>query len=285
MRKVVHHVKKNSLLYTSTFLILILISFFYYYIFSRKDIEINLTNINLIQQNKEEKNIALYKKVFQTEDGELKSLYIVLDKTENPEFIPQDIQKIHSQSFWDPKVCSQMIRVIGKNMIILSDSFVHEEKGSGFITFLFFFDTEKNELISTQTKIPIQKLFYDSKDFFAISKNRNDEIWKLYKINIPEKKLNLVKKYTESQNQSQFGINFKVAALEIITATSSLLWCDAFNRICVEEKDFNFLGMDKNLKRQISYNNPFKLIVSYKEENIFELQKEDLIRHFLLGVQ
>lgn len=194
-------------------------------------------------------NIALYTKSITDEKGMNRKLFLTLGTMENDEVVVREnLGKVHTNSFWDPNRCAQMLNIIGYNNIIFSDTFKNTED-SGFKTFVYNYDISKNILVGYKVNVSLQKLFTDGDKFYAISKKEGE--WILYKLDFGKNTLIEVKKY---QNN-----------LDLITLGDSLKWCDKENKNCIEENSFNFLQKNPDFK--------------------FELKPENKVGYYILGLQ
>jgi hypothetical protein len=80
----------------------------------------NLPENSLFNLPESERQISLFEKTFTDQEGAEKKVYFATDYTQNQDFFKKNtkevnanIKNLHTNPFWDPKRCSQMIHVIG----------------------------------------------------------------------------------------------------------------------------------------------------------------------------
>jgi hypothetical protein len=285
-------VNKNALYgIVSVFAIFVIASLAAVIFFTRNsdDRVINITdqkvleNYNLETEStkvpREHVGISLFEKSFLDESKNEKKIYLTLDANESKDFekilSSLNLKKLHTNSFWDPKVCSQMIRVLGDRYIVLSDSFIEKYNESGFRTYMFIYDMQENTLISSQVPISIQKLFYNGVSYFGLSYDGKDDVWRLYKINIAEQKLELAKRYESG---------FVKSSQTLITATDTLVWCDPLNSDCAYDTEFDFKQDDPLFEKILGSTNPFELYLFYNKQKVLELKESYKLRSFDIGL-
>jgi hypothetical protein len=159
--------------------------------------------------------------------------------------------------------------------IVLSDSFIEKYNESGFRTYMFIYDMQENTLISSQVPISIQKLFYNGVSYFGLSYDGKDDVWRLYKINIAEQKLELAKRYESG---------FVKSSQTLITATDTLVWCDPLNSDCAYDTEFDFKQDDPLFEKILGSTNPFELYLFYNKQKVLELKESYKLRSFDIGL-
>jgi hypothetical protein len=252
----------------------------------------NLPENSLLNLPESERQISLFEKTFTDQEGAEKKVYFATDYTQNQDFFKKNskevnasIKNLHTNPFWDPKRCSQMIHVIGSDEIIFSDSFVEQGDMTSFLTFVYVFNLKDNTLTSYKVPISIQKMFFDGQNFFAISQNKKDNFWRLYSFDFQTNKLILRKVYTSALNKAENRLDPTENNLGLITATSTLVWCDLLNSACSYDTTFNFIKEDDNLDEITSFTNPFELSLIYQNNKILEFTKDDNLRTYVVGLK
>lgn len=245
----------------------------YYFNNAQKTINLNLVELKTFENfevaTSSKENVALYKKEFTDKVGKKQELYVALGEMKSDAAILREgLQKLHTNIFWDPNRCAQMLNIIGHNAIIFSDTFKDVE-GKGFTAFVYKYDIQQNTLVGYKVFVSVQKLFTDGNQFYGISKR--DQTWTLYKINFEDKKLEAVKTYTHN--------------LQLITAGDELRWCDGSSDNCIVEKDFAFTHQDSDLKLDMDPENLLNLKVFYEGSKVLALSKEDRIGYYILGIR
>jgi hypothetical protein len=250
----------------------------------------NLPENSLLNLPEGERQISLFEKTFTDQEGAEKKVYFASDYTQNQDFFKKNIKEVnaniknlHTNPFWDPKRCSQMIHVIGPDKIIFSDSFVEQGDVSSFLTFVYVFDLKDNTLTSYRVPISIQKMFFDGQNFFAISQNKKDNFWRLYSFDFQTGQLLLRKVYTPALNKAEGRPDISEKKLGLITATDTLAWCDPLSSACSYDTTFNFIKEDTGLDKLTSFTNPFELTLTYQKSKILEFTKDDNLRTYVIG--
>lgn len=252
----------------------------------------NLPKNSLLNLPESERQISLFEKTFTDQEGAEKKVYFATDYTKNQEFFKKNIKEVnaniknlHTNPFWDPKRCSQMIHVIGSGEIIFSDSFVEQGDMTSFLTFVYVFNLKENTLTSYKVPISIQKMFFDGQNFFAISQNKKDNLWRLYSFDFQTNQLILRKVYTSALNKTEGRPDMLENNLGLITSTDTLAWCDPLSSACSYDTTFNFISEDIGLDKQTNFANPFELMLIYKKNKILEFTKDDNLRTYVVGLK
>lgn len=222
-------------------------------------------------KNENTGNMGLYKMKVGNEN-----LYVSLDIEENPSYEENiEIQKLHTNVFWDPKKCSQMQVSLGKEKIVFVDSFIESQGNPGFSAFIFIYDVKENKLVQYESPISINKIYKteEGDNFYVISKVKDSgNNYNLYKVDLPNRKFIFVKSYEQPEG---YGL---------ITATKTLLWCANFGKDCVGDQEFPFQKGDELIRIEKDVDNVFGVRVLWENKAIFELKSSDLVRSFILGV-
>jgi hypothetical protein len=119
----------------------------------------------------------------------------------------------------------------------------------------------------------------------AISQNKKDNFWRLYSFDFQTNKLILRKVYTSALNKAENRLDPTENNLGLITATSTLVWCDLLNSACSYDTTFNFIKEDDNLDEITSFTNPFELSLIYQNNKILEFTKDDNLRTYVVGLK
>lgn len=264
--------KNRFLVFSVLFFVLIFFGYYYSNQFFQKN------NLQLIELKTFENtpvattsphNIALYSKYFLDDKGKGQTLFVALGTMQSDEAVVREgLTKLHTNDFWDPNRCAQMLNIIGREDIIFSDTFKDVE-GDGFTTFIYKYNIKTNTLIAYKVFLPIQKLFGDGLNFFAISKN--NERWQLYKIDFENFNLKIEKEYDHN--------------LDLITAVEDLKWCDIDSVNCVTENNYHFIKNKNLLKQEIDPENSLNVKIFFENKKIFELFAKDLIGYYVLGIR
>lgn len=264
---------RNKVLISVSVLFLAILSL-YYFLGKEESVNLDLVELKTFENfevaTSSKDNVALYKKEFIDSSGETQEMFLTLGEMKDDKTVLREgLQKIHTNTFWDPNRCAQMLNIIGYNAIVFSDTF-KEAESDGFTTFVYRYDMQQNTLIGYKVGVSLQKLFTNGSDFYSISKQKN--IWVLYKLNFETKKLQTIKAYNNKD-------------MQLITSGDELKWCDNSNENCIIENNFNFIGKNKDFKEQVDPENSLNLKVFFENKKIFELKKEDLIGYYILGIR
>jgi len=225
-------------------------------------------------KNEDGVDMALYRKVIS--DGvEEKNLYMGLDIGDTKNFDDKSLIKLHTNGFWDPKKCSQMQLVLGKEKFVFVDSFIETEGDPGFSAFVFVYDVKTNKLMQYESPISINKIYktenQEIDEFYTISKDKKTDKYSLYKLDLLNKKFVFIKEYSQ---EGGYGL---------VTATTTLAWCKDFGAKCVYDQDHIFERKDKEYRTEKSLNNVFEVREFYKNKEVFRLKEADMVRSFILG--
>ena len=262
---------KNSFLILS-FITLIIGLFFITY--RKSHVDLNLVELKTFENfevaTSSKENVALYKKEFIDSSGKMQEVYLTLGEMKDGKVVVREgLQKLHTNIFWDPNRCAQMLNIIGNGAFIFSDTFKNVE-GDGFTTFVYRYDMQQNTLIGYKVGVSLQKLFTNGPDFYGISKQKN--IWVLYRLNFETKKLQTIKAYNNKD-------------VQLITSGDELKWCDSSNENCIIENNFNYISKNKDFKEQVDPENNLNLKILFENKKIFELKKEDSVGYYVLGIR
>jgi hypothetical protein len=246
----------------------------YYFLDRGESADLNLIELKTFENSEvatnSKENVALYKKEFVDSKDETREMYLTLGEMRDDKAVLRErLQKVHTNIFWDPNRCAQMLNIIGYKDIVFSDTF-KEAEGDGFTTFVYKYDMQQNTLIGYKVGVSLQKLFTNGSDFYGISKQKN--IWVLYKLNFETKKLQTIKAYNNKD-------------VQLITSGDELKWCDSSSEDCIIENNFNFIGKNKDFKEQVDPENNLNLKVFFENKKIFELSREDRTGYYILGIR
>ena len=123
----------------NSFLILIIGLFFITY--RKSHVDLNLVELKTFENfevaTSSKENVALYKKEFIDSSGKMQEVYLTLGEMKDGKVVVREgLQKLHTNIFWDPNRCAQMLNIIGNGAIIFSDTFKNVE-GDGYATKYF----------------------------------------------------------------------------------------------------------------------------------------------------
>ena len=210
------------------------------------------------------------------------SFYVTIDSSENQDYTKDNqygysFESLHKGDFWDPKRCSQMQSIISKKKIIFLDSVVSTKNNQNFTTLLFIFDIESKSLTKLETEINITKIFIkrdeNENGFYAISYDRKDLDYDLYKLDLATNRLIFVKNYQALED------------FNLLTATDTLVWCKDFGKVCERDIGYAFDYQNNDFVEHRSMNNAFEAQIFLADREIFRVDSRDKIRYFFIGLK